>query len=610
MTEADGFTDTSDEELLVRRGDVPAEWYVNEQHLGYSAQGQRVGKPASKSAVDELIAAEENPDFWKTVYDELNNTTITLSDAQIELLRRIKDRAYVSDSIRDGDYSVPLDPQPYPMSHVQVSKRRFTPSLHERQRINRIIHAFKMGWLKREDNLVFSSPIEDFVGRVRDLWTGGRSEAEPELPPPPLTLPGHASSYNPPPEYFAQPPPAKSSLRELEANPRAFHEQFERLMALYLAPRQRRRKITMTARDLLPPPPDLEEMRPFPSKCITRASFRQNQLRAVDASGDGVFLVVVDEFNNVAMMHVLTLRLLATLTIRSDNVLLTRFTKQRGVLVCSEEFVDFFIPRTNRERASAALDAFRQLRSAGGVDGGTVVSFPFLSTEGSNGCVSHGCRLSFTDLRIRAVSLHAKENFLALLCASRDGAQVIKVFNLARFTSTIITLKTKTRIESIAFSPKFAQLLVMTRTYLYVYDLKKQERVKRLISGSQGLACMAVHASGTQVLVGAKDQHLLWYDLEWKDLPLRKMKVHSGGVNSCCFSSHYRLFASAGDDGAVVVQFLKLDESGIESPAVFPLKTLRGHKVVHSTGVTDVQFVGSTHWLVSVGHDGGILVWG
>lgn len=607
-----GYTDTSDEELLVRRGSVPAEWYSKEPHLGYGVSGEKVVKTRGENEVERLIAAEENPEVWRTVYDELNNASITLSDAQIELLRRIRDRAFVSDTIKNTRYTEEVEVSPFPTANPPLAKRRFTPSAHERLRINKLVHAFKMGWLRAGPPPPARPPLDEFLEQVSDVWTAAAGEARPELPAPKLALPGHQSSYNPAPEFFEQPPAPQTSLRGLAANPCAFPEQFERLMSLYLAPRQLKQRVSMRSRELLPPLPDVEEMRPFPAKCISRANFRQNPLKAVDVSPDGNFLVLVDEFNNVALFHVLLLRLTATLNIVSQNVLSTQFTRGRGVVVFSEEFVDFFAVRIDRAVFTAVVESFAALRGAEG-DAGLSLLFPSAARASSSPAqqyVTHCCRVSFPGLRVRSAHLHRGEEFAAFLCAREDGAELIKVLNLAKMTSTTITLRTKTRIERVAFNPRLPQMLVMTRIYLYVYDLKKQERVKRLITGSQTLSCLATHPTGTHLLLGSGDHMLYWYDLEWKDLPYRKMKVHAGAVNACRFSAHFKLFASAGDDGAVVVQYARVDEVGFDSPLICPLKTLRGHKVVRNTGVTDLQFVGPTHWIVSVGYDGNVLVWG
>ncbi len=82
------------------------------------------------------------------------------------------------------------------------------------------------------------------------------------IPAPRLKLPGHAESYNPPPEYLptdqereewaGQDPEDREreylsqghdSLRQVAAYPRFIQERFERCLDLYLCPRQRRMRV-------------------------------------------------------------------------------------------------------------------------------------------------------------------------------------------------------------------------------------------------------------------------------------------------------------------------------------------------------------------------------
>ena len=47
--------DSSDEEVLLRTGNVPKEWYDMYDHKGYSITGQKVEKGKEKDELDEFI---------------------------------------------------------------------------------------------------------------------------------------------------------------------------------------------------------------------------------------------------------------------------------------------------------------------------------------------------------------------------------------------------------------------------------------------------------------------------------------------------------------------------------------------------------------------------
>lgn len=59
--------------------------------------------------------AEENPEFWRLIYDELNDKQVYLTDKQLEIVKRIKNRTIIDDTIRTGDYSyeLPIDSTPF-----------------------------------------------------------------------------------------------------------------------------------------------------------------------------------------------------------------------------------------------------------------------------------------------------------------------------------------------------------------------------------------------------------------------------------------------------------------------------------------------------------------
>lgn len=86
-----------------------------------------------------------------------------------------------------------------------------------------------------------------------------------------------------------------------------------------------------------------------------------------------------------------------------------------------------------------------------------------------------------------------------------------------------------------------------------VYDLVKQELVRKLTPGAQWISCLAPHPAGDNLLVGSYDRKLAWFDLELSAKPYRSLRLHGGAVRSVAFHPRYPLFASAGDDKYIVV---------------------------------------------------------
>lgn len=53
--------DSSDEEVLLRTGDVPQRWYDLYDHKGYSVDGKKVGKMLEKDELQKFVEKSEDP---------------------------------------------------------------------------------------------------------------------------------------------------------------------------------------------------------------------------------------------------------------------------------------------------------------------------------------------------------------------------------------------------------------------------------------------------------------------------------------------------------------------------------------------------------------------
>lgn len=81
--------DSSDEEVLLRTGDVPSKWYELYDHQGYSVSGKTVAKMVEKDELAKFIERQNDPNWWMRITDKLNNKNVKLSRADLELIQRI-----------------------------------------------------------------------------------------------------------------------------------------------------------------------------------------------------------------------------------------------------------------------------------------------------------------------------------------------------------------------------------------------------------------------------------------------------------------------------------------------------------------------------------------
>ena len=163
---------------------------------------------------------EENPAFWRTITDELNQSVHVLSKEQFELIRKIRNRQYISDKIKNTNYAFELKQDIHPMSSAPIPKRRFQPSKWERLKIKKIVKAMKLGWLKPKAPEEKKDKVEEFFKDVQDTWVYNPNEKQgglQKLGAPQMNLPGNEKSFNPPAEYFDDKIEPLTNMRNLEA---------------------------------------------------------------------------------------------------------------------------------------------------------------------------------------------------------------------------------------------------------------------------------------------------------------------------------------------------------------------------------------------------------
>ena len=86
-----------------------------------------------------------------------------------------------------------------------------------------------------------------------------------------------------------------------------------------------------------------------------------------------------------------------------------------------------------------------------------------------------------------------------------------------------------------------------------MYDLLRQSLVKRVQTNCRAIGAVTVHPRSDNLLVGSGDARLSWLDLDLSAKPYKTLKYHRAGVRAVAFHAHLPLFASAADDGQVLV---------------------------------------------------------
>lgn len=102
--------DTDDEEDIRNTvGNIPMHWYDEYKHIGYDWDAKKIIKPAKRDQLDDFLKRMEDPDFWRTVKDPQTGQDVILSEADIDLIKRINSQR-IPDADFD-DYAVRIFPK-------------------------------------------------------------------------------------------------------------------------------------------------------------------------------------------------------------------------------------------------------------------------------------------------------------------------------------------------------------------------------------------------------------------------------------------------------------------------------------------------------------------
>lgn len=172
-----------------------------------------------------------------------------------------------------------------------------------------------MGWIKSTEELEKEREEKTNDRQFYMLWqTDDQAEEmrriHKHIAAPKRFLPGHAESYNPPPEYlfdtkemkefnkFKNTPwkrklhfiPQKfESLRHVPAYPKYIKERFQRCLDLYLCPRAIKMKLTIQPEDLVPQLPSPKDLQPFPTTMSMIFKGHSDMVRSISSEWKGQY---------------------------------------------------------------------------------------------------------------------------------------------------------------------------------------------------------------------------------------------------------------------------------------------------------------------------------
>ncbi|KCV71695.1 hypothetical protein H696_01118 [Fonticula alba] len=635
-------SDLSDDEHTtnpVGRG-IPSEWYADHPHIGYDLDGKRIMKPLeSLDELDRFLAKmgtdAENDDYWRTVKDKYG-ASLKLSDEELQLIDRIISGRYAEQESANM-YPEMIEyysgkPMAHPLPQPTEPKRRFIPSKWEGQKVMKLVRAVRMGWLTPRAAKKDSRP------KYYNIWAKESSEEAPNssassnyIPAPKMRLPGHNASYNPPEEYLwteeeireweeAHPEDRKAkfiprkydSLRQVPANPQLIQDMFERCLDLYLCPRVRKNRLQIDPESLIPRLPRPRELRPYPTTESIRYEGHTGKVRSISVCPTGEWLLSGSDDGTVRVFEVSTGRCAFSLDL-GQRVNAVAWNPMPGTFLftaAADSTVFFVAPpavgtlEATEMTRSLIRSSIEKKGSFSAPPNARPVHIDWVLPSEEEAAKSIVLKLEHRFVVTR-LAWHRRGDYLATVCA--DGlSRAIAIHQLSRHMSQHPFSRNLGHIERVLFDPAKPHLVVATQKTVRIYNLQKQQLVKRLRSSSNHISSVALHpAGGEHVLVGTFDRRVGWYDLELSsDRPYRTLLYHKYAVRAVAYHNSYPLFASCSDDGTAQVFHGRVFSDLLQNALIVPLKILTGHRIVDGFGIMDCAFHPSRPWLFTAGADG------
>ena len=202
---------------------------------------------------------------------------------------------------------------------------------------------------------------------------------------------------------------------------------------------------------------------------------------------------------------------------------------------------------------------------------------------------------------------HRKGDYIASVCPEGENESLIvleecfiKKGDLAQNSSVVIHqlskgasqcpfTKSKGLVQRVLFHPTKPLFYVATQQSVRIYNLVKQELVKKLQSGAKWISSMDIHPGGDNVIVGSYDKRLCWFDTDLSAKPYKTLRYHKMALRDVAFHKRYPLFASASDDGTVNLFHGMVYNDLMQNPLLVPVKSLSAHNVINGLGLFCVQ---------------------
>ncbi|KAJ9697624.1 hypothetical protein PVL29_009447 [Vitis rotundifolia] len=535
-------SDSSEDEVAPRNtiGDVPLEWYKDEEHVGYDIAGKKIKKKVRQDKLDSFLASADDSKNWHKIYDEYNDEEVELTKRETRLIRRLlKGKAPHAEFDPYAPYVdwFKWDDAKHPLSNAPEPKRRFIPSKWESKKVVEYVRAIRKGLIK------FDKPKEE--PRLYLLWGDDSSSTEKAghglayIPAPKSKLPGHDESYNPSLEYIPTQEEINSyqlmyeedrpkfiprrflSLRSVPAYENAVKESFDRCLDLYLCPRARKKRINIDPESLKPKLPSRKDLKPYPVTCYLEYKGHKGAVMSISTEASGQWIASGSIDGSVRVWEVETGRCLRVWEV-GEAVHYVAWNPLPGLhILAVSAGQDVLLLNTGlgNDEEQKNIEQLLRIETPGSMDdSGNTTSIVSWAQDDKHG----GIRLKHFKT-VSSVEWHRKGDYLSTVMPAGESRAIL-IHQLSKKITQRIPFKLHGLPVSSIFHPTRSIFFISTKKNVRVYDLLKQKLIKKLETGLREVSSIAVHPAGDNVIVGSREGKLCWFDMDLSSQPYRILK--------------------------------------------------------------------------------------
>jgi ribosome biogenesis protein ERB1 len=628
LPESNSSDDSSDEEVLVRTGDVPENWYDGMEHVGYDINSNKVLKNPEEDEIEKFIKKANDKNWWREIYDSKNNSSVYLSDKDLEIINRIRQGKMANKKVGEDDYfEDDLPYQIHPMSNQIPSKKKFGFSRNEQKTINRLVYLYKNGLMPMEKP-------KKTEQKIYDIWEFEDENDLSQYRPgfgfqiPKRELPDNEESYN------TKENKDGGILRRIPRYDNLIEEELERCCDLFLSARTIRKKLDLKENDVLPDLPKPEELRPFPTKECMVYKGHESSIRDICCDPNGNVLISADNGNLVFFWDILTGKIITKFDLKEKvrKININKFLKL--IVICTETHIFFILPRYLEKKYKEEIltlvkekiypkiienkNTKEEEKESNKDNNNITINDSFVwhipksdSKKEKQGILFY---MKWTQGVIKNLVWHNKGDYFGTLSKNSQGKTQVYIHSLTKMTHQLPISHIKGNANCISFHPNKPYFIVATNSNIFVYNLQKQELSRKFISNLNTINRISIHKNGNDLIAGDKSGKVAWFQLELSSKPFKLMDYHQDKIKSVEFNNNFPLFLSCSRNGKLVVYYGKVNDEELVDPLIVPLKVLKvNNNSENNKGNNNMFTCACFHpnqiWIFSGGEDGKIRMW-